>query len=399
MASQTGAAEKEQPDKAPTQDVLPLQQCVSLADLEQVARVKLSPMALAYYSTAAETHGAFDHNHRDWRRIGLRPRVLRNVTKVTMRTRIMASKDKGPNSSLPIFISPAAAAGLGHPDGERCLARGAARMDIPQCVCTAASVPPRQIMAAFRADPLRRGGVLFFQLYVPKVKRNAAKLIAMAKAAGFEALIVTVDTPVIGKRDADDRFRRPADVPQDGELLPPLPGDEPGPLRGYHDTTLVWEDLDWIRSLWGADKPIIVKGIQTVEDALQATRHGAVDAIYLSNHGGRQLDHAPSAVQTLLAIREQHPEILEQTEIYLDGGVRRGTDVVKALCLGARAVGLGRGFLYALSAYGTDGVVRAIQILSEEIQTAMRLLGVTDVSQLNDSYLDLSEFAYQRAKI
>ncbi|OAA65687.1 L-lactate dehydrogenase [Niveomyces insectorum RCEF 264] len=354
MASQTA-----RPHPNPEPVVAPLSACVSLGDIEQVARVRLSPRAASYFHTGAETRASLDRNRRDWGRVAFRPRVLRNVARVSMRTDIM-----GFDSSLPIFIAPAAAAGLGHEDGELCLARGAARMDVAQCVCTLSSVPPKDVMAGFLADPERRGGALFFQLYIPRVKKRATKLIAMAKAAGFRALVVTVDAPVIGKRDDDDRFKarfgaKPgASSPDEALPTPPLPGSEAETLRASHDPTLEWSDLSWIRACWG-DKPIILKGIQTAEDAVEATRHG-VDGIYLSNHGGRQLDFAPSAVQTLLEIRRHYPEVFDKTAVYVDGGVTRGTDIVKALCLGARGVGIGRGFLYALSAYGTDGVLKTI---------------------------------------
>lgn len=339
---------------------LPLRACQSLDDLEQAARAVLPARGAAYFNSAAETMTAYHWNRSDWRRIGLRSRLMRDVTKVSMRCQLMGS-----SSSMPVFIAPAASARLGHKDGELCLARGAARMDIPQCVCTYSSVAIPQVVNCFETDSQRRGGALFFQLYVPKIKKQAEVLIAEAKALGFKALVVTIDSPVIGKRDDDDRLQALEDIeagvpdPNAGKL-PPLPGQERGtPPRGHHCPILVWDDLRWIRQLWG-DRPIILKGIQTVEDAIEASRYD-VNGIYLSNHGGRQLDFAPTGIKTLIDIRRRCPEILNKLEIYVDGGVMRGTDVVKALCLGARGVGIGRGFLYALSAYGDDGVIKAIQ--------------------------------------
>ncbi|KAH7141869.1 FMN-dependent dehydrogenase-domain-containing protein [Dactylonectria macrodidyma] len=375
------------PAVTPVGSILPLSACQSLEDLGQVARAVLSPKAAVYFDSGAESLSSLRQNRSDWNRITFRPRVLRNVSRIDMRCCIMGSE-----SSLPIFIAPAAAARLGHKDGERCLTRGAARMDIPQCVCTYASVAPTDLMECFQSDPERRGGALFFQLYVPKMRNDAEKLIAMAKLSGFKALVVTVDSPVIGKRNDDDRFKALSAYNEGlvNEALPDqwvLPGQEAETLHGVHNSTLEWSDLAWIRQHWG-DGPLIIKGIQTAEDALEAVRYG-VDGIYLSNHGGRQLDHAPSPVQVLLEIKQRDPHIFTSTQVYVDGGVMRGTDVVKALCLGARAVGIGRGFLYALSAYGTKGVLRAISILSDEIQTTMRLIGVTSLAQLNDSYINL----------
>ncbi|KJR85630.1 L-lactate dehydrogenase (cytochrome) [Sporothrix schenckii 1099-18] len=393
---------------------LPLSACMSLEDLAQVAAVKLSPRAAAYYNSGAETRYSRDRNRRDWSRIGLRPRVLINVGPTPkMRTNVM-----GFDSSLPVFIAPAAHARFGHPDGELCLARTAARMDIAQCVSTYASVAAADIASEFFRDPYKRGGALFFQLYIPRVKKDAEKLIAVAKAAGYQALVVTVDAPVIGKRDDDAQFQALAAAAVDGggsqskedtgnesQALPPLPGQESGTLRAAHNATFEWSDLPWIRQCWGSEHPILLKGVQTAEDALLATQQvdadgkRLVDGIYLSNHGGRQLDYAPTSVRTLLDLRRRAPQVFDLLPVYVDGGVLRGTDVVKALCLGARAVGLGRGFLYALSAYGTAGALRAVHILSDEIQTTLRLLGVADVAELDTRYLDLSEFGIERAKL
>ncbi|CAK7228323.1 hypothetical protein SBRCBS47491_006868 [Sporothrix bragantina] len=395
----------------PPQKTLPLAACMSLEDLATVAAAKLSPRAAAYYHSGAETRHSRDRNRIDWSRIGLRPRVLIDVGPVPrMRTDVM-----GFDSSLPVFIAPAAHARFGHPDGELCLARTAARMDIAQCVSSYASVSAPDIAAEFRGDKHKRGGALFFQLYVPRVKEEAAQRIAVAKAAGYEALLVTVDAPVIGKRDDDDQYQvlaavgneRSEEIKEGEEELPPLPGQEPGgTLRAAHNATFAWSDLPWIRELWGDDKPILIKGVATAEDALLATQQVSpttgkrlLDGIYLSNHGGRQLDYAPTAVQALLDIRRNAPEVFDILPVYVDGGIMRGTDVVKALCLGARAVGLGRAFLYALSAFGTAGALRAVQILSDEIQTTLRLLGIADVKDLDARYLDVSYFGIERGKL
>ncbi|KAH8901428.1 hypothetical protein GQ53DRAFT_851078 [Thozetella sp. PMI_491] len=367
-----------------TGDARPLEICQSLEDIEHAALQKLSPRARVYFESSAESEAAHRGNKAHWSAVSFWPRVLRDVSHVSMRCQIM-----GAASSLPIFIAPAAAAKLGHPDGELCLARGAARMAIPQAVCTYSSVSHQEIMDCFRNDPGKRGGALFFQLYIPAAKKEAEALISKAKSLGFEALIVTVDSPVIGKRTSDDRLK--AVINHAAGMMspvsqPPLPGEEAETLRGVHCSSLEWADLQWIRKCWG-HKPIILKGIQSADDALEASKND-VDGIYLSNHGGRQLDFAPSSIQTLWEIRRRFPQVLEKMDIYVDGGVSRGSDVVKALCLGARAVGLGRAFMYALSAYGAEGVVRTIEILSDEIQTTMRLLGVRTIAELNSSFVD-----------
>ena len=337
--------------------VLPLSACQSLWDLREVAEKKMTPKAKVYYESAVETFTSHDANASQWNKVRFRPRVLINVAKASMKCTIM-----GVPSSLPIFVAPAAMARLGHPDGELCLARGAVRMGIPQCSATYSSVPHEEIMQCWKNDPHKRGSAPLFQLYVPRLKRDAEKVIVRARDLGFQALVITVDSPVIGKRDDDDRFKALLDFDagvHPDTKLPALPGEEAETLRGLHCSDFEWSDLPWARKLWG-NKPIILKGIQSAEDAFQALEYD-VQGIYLSNHGGRQLDHAPSSLETLLEIKLKYPEVLRKLDVYLDGGVWRGADIVKALCLGAKAVGLGRGFMFALSAYGTEGVLRAIQ--------------------------------------
>jgi L-lactate dehydrogenase (cytochrome) len=267
----------------------------------------------------------------------------------------------GHDSFLPFFIAPAALAKLGHEDGELCLARGATHYNIPYCSSTYSSVAHANIASCLEAGG--NGGALLFQLYVPIAKQNARKLIAEARRLKFKALVVTVDSAVIGKREEDDRYKSELDHEagvQTARTTNTVSSDEAPVLRGAHSSTLEWDDLAWIREEWAGAGPIVLKGIQSVEDAVLAAKAG-VQGIYLSNHGGRQLDHAPSSLRTLLEIRAYAPQLLDQLEVYLDGGIRRGTDIIKAISLGARAVGLGRPFMYALSGYGTEGVCRAIQ--------------------------------------
>ncbi|VUC24937.1 unnamed protein product, partial [Clonostachys rosea] len=369
---------------------LPLIACRSLQDFENTSLQLLPERSRVYFNSGSETRAAFDNNRADWARLSFRPRVLRDASKLSMKERVM-----GVDSTLPVFIAPTASAQLGNPDGELCFTRAAARMGIPQGLSTYASKSPKEVAECFRNEPERRGGALFYQLYVPKAKRKAELMLAEAKSLGYKALLLTVDNPVLGKRDDNDQYKELVALGSADENrpypTPPLPGEEPDVPRAIHDPTLSWDDLPWIRKAWG-DGPLILKGIQCVEDAVQALRHG-VDGIYISNHGGRQLDYAPSAVEVLLEIRQNAPQVFDKIDVYVDGGIMRGTDVVKAICLGAKAVGIGRGFLYALCAHGTDGVVRAIEIMSEEIQTTMRLLGVTDLSQLNSSFLNFSRFS------
>jgi len=317
----------------------------------------------------------------------------------------------GQRSNLPIFIAPAALARLGHPDGELCLARGSATRNIPYIVSTASSVSAEDLMQCMSDEAA--GGSLIFQLYVKKKKAETVELIRRAKRLGFKALVVTVDTPVVGKREEDDKHKLEVAI-EAGDTIDPRIGantvnDEDYVLRGPYSSTLNWEDLRWIREEWGGGGPICLKGIGTAEDAKMAADLG-VTHIYLSNHGGRQMDSCNSSLRTLLEIQRFCPEVLKRCEVLVDGGARRGHDVLKALCLGATAVGLGRPFMYGLSAYGTEGVLKAIQMISDELETAMRLLGITSLDQLRphmvntrsldaEIMLDLPDLHVKRSKL
>ncbi|KAL4819882.1 FMN-dependent dehydrogenase-domain-containing protein [Aspergillus spinulosporus] len=363
--SKVGSRGSWPPAPAPTPHLHTVQ---NLNEFESIAKACLSPNAWAYYCSAADSLASLHKNLTDWSKITLRPRILCNVSRVSLRRTIMGHRSRSSH-------------------GELCLARAAARHNILYAVLSYASVGHAELAEEFTKEKtslipasVRSGqGALAFQLYLPHDKeRGGRALIAKAKDLGYQALVVTVDTPVVGKREADERFQADlevsssdravqVDVPRKAE-----PGSDSPVLRGFHSSTLDWDDIPWIRDAWGPQS-LVIKGIQTAEDAFRASEAG-VDGIYLSNHGGRQLDYAPSSIQTLLEINYFCPEILKRVEVYLDGGVRRGTDVIKAICLGATGVGLGRPLLYALSGYGTGGVDKALQILSDEIEIRVRFV-------------------------
>lgn len=340
-----------------SKDVMPLKLCQNLLDIEVQASKVLTERAYTYFHSAADSLNSLETNRRDWARVTFRPRVMRNVARADMTCDILGQK-----SRLPFFISPMAMIKLANPEGEVGLARAAGAKGIPYAVSTYSSCSHEEIMETVRSEGLPQ--LQFFQLYVPRKPGQGAPLVKKARELGFKALLITVDTPVVGKREEDEQYKARVDyqagVEDSPRTLDTSVDVEQPILRGVHSSTLNWDDLDWIRQAWGDAGPIVLKGIQCAEDARLAYDMG-IQAIYLSNHGGRQLDFAPSAVQTLLEIRRFCPEILGKMEIYLDGGVRRGTDVLKALCLGATAVGIGRPFVYALGAYGREGAMRAIE--------------------------------------
>ncbi|KAI0824209.1 FMN-dependent dehydrogenase-domain-containing protein [Trametes gibbosa] len=371
----------------------PLSRVLSLRDMEDVARQVLSYKALAYYSSAADDELTHEENMRAFSRFFFHPRVLKPISQCDPSTTILGFK-----SSIPVFVSGAALARLGHPLGEANITRGCARTGIIQMVSSNASLSFAQIAEA-RVHPDQ---TLFFQLYKHRDDKIAEQRVRTVISLGYKAIFLTVDAIVAGNRERD--IRAPFEIEQQereanranehtggGKAAADAPaktedgGDvnllgTAGALIANDDLDMTWEKtIPWLRSI--TNLPIVIKGVQSVQDAVLAVEAG-VDGILLSNHGGRQLEFSLPSMEVLYRIRVQRPDVFDKLEVYIDGGARRGTDVVKALCLGAKAVGMGRPFLYAQSAYGEDGVVRTVDILKREIVTAMRLLGVQNVQQL-----------------
>ncbi|KAI9734811.1 MAG: hypothetical protein M1834_001889 [Cirrosporium novae-zelandiae] len=351
----------------------PLQTLLNTHDFEEVASRTLTKKTWAFYSSGATDLITRGQNKEMFDRMWFRPRVLRDVRDVSTRTRIL-----GCDVDVPVFVSPAAMARLVHPEGEKAIARACGRGGVMQCISTNASYPMKEILAA--SQP---GHPFFFQLYVNKDRKKSEALLHQCKELGIRAIFVTVDAPVAGKREADER------VKADEGLSTPMSGSTSkndakggglGRIMGsYIDATLNWDDLKWLRRC--SDLPIVLKGVQCAEDAMLAVRYG-VDGIVVSNHGGRGLDTAPPSILTLLELQKRCPEVFGRLEVYVDSGIRRGTDILKALCLGATAVGMGRSFLYAVN-YGEEGVDHLIGILKDELETSMRLVGITDLSQVH----------------
>ncbi|KJA29265.1 hypothetical protein HYPSUDRAFT_32665 [Hypholoma sublateritium FD-334 SS-4] len=361
----------------------PLDRILSLRDMENVAKHILSHKALAYYSSAADDEITNNENARAFLRFFFQARVMRPVSHCDPSTTILGFK-----SSIPVFVSGAALAKLGHPEGEANITRGAFKGGIIQMVSSNASLSPNAIM-----DAADQSQCLFFQLYKHRNDSIAEQRVRAIEKLGYKAIFLTVDAIVPGNRERDIRSPWIVDEQENGPIYyqPGSPADFPeagqnlfgtaGALIANDDRDMTWEKtIPWLRRV--SDLPIIIKGIQCVEDAVLAAEAG-VDGILLSNHGGRQLEFSLPPMEVLYLLRRQRPGVFERVEVYIDGGIRRGTDVVKAVCLGAKAVGLGRPFLYAQSAYGVDGVSKTIEILKREIITAMRLIGVSTLNELN----------------
>ncbi|KAF4434132.1 L-lactate dehydrogenase (cytochrome) [Fusarium acutatum] len=364
----------------PTTKTIPsIDAILSAPDYEKAAQDSLSAKTWAFYSSAATdlvTHGK---NKELVRRVMIRPRILRNVSHVNYKTSIL-----GFDSSAPFFISPAAMARLAHPDGELALSRAAANEGIIQCISSNASFSLKSIVNA--APPTQP---FFFQLYVNSNHDKTVELLKTVRGLGVKAIFVTVDAPVPGKREADERAAQEQTVKSSisgGESSKDKKGSGFGRLMAqYIDKSLCWDDLAWIREASGG-LPIVLKGVQTAEDVTKAAEYG-VEGVLLSNHGGRSLDGAQASILVLLELRKNCPEVFDQLEVYIDGGFERGSDILKAIALGATAVGIGRPFLYSLI-HGQDGAEHLCHILKDELETSMRLCGITSLSEARPSLVN-----------
>ncbi|KAI1780806.1 FMN-dependent dehydrogenase-domain-containing protein [Hypoxylon cercidicola] len=353
---------------APSSSTMPpLASILSLGEMESYAMQRLSPKAISYYVSATDDQLTKAANGQIYRSILLRPRVFVDCTECSLDTSILGSK-----VGMPIYVSPAAMARLAHPAGEAGIAGACSKFSALQIISKNASMSPPAIVSA---GP---GAVFAWQLYVLKDLAATERTLAqIRKIPQIKFIVLTLDAPFPGKREADERFK-----------MAEVAGGAPPQAWGT-ESALTWKKtLEWLCR--HTSLPIVLKGVQTHEDAYAATLFPAVKGIILSNHGGRALDTAPPPIQVLLEIRKFCPQVLDTIDVLVDGGIKRGTDVVKALALGAKGVGIGRAALYGLSVGGQEGVERVLKILADETLTAMRLLGVKNVAELNPRHINTS---------
>jgi 4-hydroxymandelate oxidase len=358
-------------------DRVDLERIVALREFEAFARLAMDPGAFDYVAGGAWDELSLVDNEAAWRRFRLRPRVLVDVSRIDPSTTLL-----GRPTSMPAAIAPMAVHGVAHPDGEVATARAAAAVGVPFALSTTSSRSIEDVAAG--APDGRR----WFQLYVQLDPGRSRELVERAAAAGYEALILTVDLPRLGYRERDRRS---------GWELPPLGNfTSSGPathaqrvhadgfemLEAQQEVGLTWNDIGTIRS-WSS-MPFVLKGIPTEEDARLAVEHG-VDAIVVSNHGARQLDRVAAAIDVLERIVEA---VDGRAEIWVDGGVRRGIDIVIARALGAQGVLLGRPVLWALATEGEAGVTRALTILREEFEVALTLLGAPTPDAITHAHVE-----------
>ena len=346
-------------------------QPVRLDDFEELARARMDPGAFDYYAGGAWGEATLRDNVAAFERYRLRPRVLRDVSSVDL-----ACDFAGTPASMPVGLAPTALQTLADPEGEVATARAAAAAGVLMCVSTIAGRSLEDVAAA--------GGPRWMQLYVFTDRDLSAQLVKRAEVAGYTAIVLTADLPVAGYRERDlrNRFVIPSShglgnftgIDTAGRELLPF-------ISSLNDSSLTWDDVEWVRSL--TSLPVLVKGILTAEDAALAVARGAAGVV-VSNHGGRQLDRVPASIDVL---EEVVAAVAGRVPVYVDGGVRRGTDVLVALALGASAVFIGRPYLWALAAGGEDGVAMALELLRAEITTAMTLLGATGVGAVERSHV------------
>jgi L-lactate dehydrogenase (cytochrome) len=379
-----------------------LARAASVHDLRRMARRRLPRGVFDYIDGGAEDEHTMAENAAAFRRIGFRPRVLRGVGTPDPSTTVL-----GRPLPIPLVLAPTGFTRIADPDGELAVARAAARAGLPYTLSTLGT---RSIEEVAQVDAGRK----WFQLYMFRDRGLCEEMVKRAAASGFEALVFTVDLTVHGRRERDVRrgFELPPelglDTLLDGVIHPSwtwrfvrgepirfanVAGRDVGDgstavtlaeyIAQQMDPGLTWRDVEWLRTIW--DGPIVVKGIQTVADAKIAADEG-VEAIALSNHGGRQLDSAPAIADLVAPVADA---VGDRVEIICDGGVRRGSDIVKAVALGARACMAGRAYLYGLGAAGERGVDHVLQLFDADVRRTMALIGAHDVAALTRDLISL----------
>ena len=352
---------------------------INLYEYEALAQAKLTSMAYDYYASGAHDEITLRENHAAYDRIALRYRVLRDISRRTTATTVL-----GHDLSMPVIVAPTAFHKLAHPEGEVATVRATGNAGTLMILSTLSTTSIEDVLAAAT-------GPVWFQLYVYKDRGATRALVERAEAAGCSALVLTVDAQVRGRRERDvrNRFQLPAGLsvknlmPAGQEAFPQEAQDSglAAYVTSLFDQTLSWKDVEWLCGL--TKLPVLLKGIVHPEDARQAADYGAAGVI-VSNHGGRQLDTAPA---TIAALPDIVDAVAGRVEVLIDGGIRRGTDVVKALAYGARAVAVGRPVLWGLAADGQRGVERVLELLRFEVDLAMGLCGCASVEEIGRDLL------------
>lgn len=355
-----------------------ISEITNVMEYEALAKEKLPKMVYDYYASGAEDQWTLQENRNAFSRILFRPRILRDVSKIDMTTTVL-----GFNISMPIMIAPTAFQKMAHPEGECATARAASAAGT---IMTLSSWATSSVEEVSSTGP----GIRFFQLYVTKDRNVDAQLVKRAERAGFKAIALTVDTPRLGRREADikNRFVLPPHLTlknYEGLYIGKMDKTDDSGLASYVanqiDRSLNWKDVKWLQTI--TSLPILVKGVLTAEDASLAIQYGAA-GIIVSNHGARQLDYVPA---TVMALEEIVQAAKGRVPVFLDGGVRRGTDVFKALALGASGVFVGRPVPFSLAVDGEAGVRKVLQMLRDEFELTMALSGCRSLKEITRNHI------------
>lgn len=373
----------------------PLESIINAHDFELAAEHSATAKTWAFYSSASNDLITKGLNASLFNKVLFRPRVMRRVDHINTETTIL-----GFPVSFPLMVSPAAMARLIHPDGELAIARAAKEKSVLQCISNNASYAASEIVS----QPEVTSYPFFFQLYVDRQRHKSEALLRrIHQHTNIKGIFVTTDAAAAGKREADERVKADESI-HNPMMSAGARNDKKGGgygrlMASFIDPNLHWEDIAWLRTQ--TKLPLVLKGIMSADDVRLALEHG-LEGVVLSNHGGRNLDTSPPALLVLLEIHARYPEIITQHHprsaavrsglsrpfaILVDGGIRRGTDILKLVCLGAVAAGIGRPALFA-TGYGQDGVEHLIDILRDEFEVAMRNTGITSVDQCGPEYVN-----------
>jgi len=342
----------------------------------------MEPQAWGYYSSGGDDEITLRDNHLAFQRITMRPRILINVRDIDMSTKIL-----GVDSSLPLYFTATALAKLAHSEGEVAIVKAAAKAGVPYMLPTLSSYTLDEMLAA-----RIQGQSLFSQLYVNPERSRSQEYLQKLEAAGVKAVFITVDAPQLGRREKDMRNKftqQGSDVQGDEEDDGAVDRSQGATraISSYIDPGLNWDDVPWFKSI--TKMKILLKGVQCGEDAVAAYQAGLAGCV-LSNHGGRQLDTARPGIEILPEVMEALKEAGAKREdfaVFVDGGIRRGADIFKAVALGAQACGVGRPVLYSLASYGQKGIVRMVHMLQDELLMVMRLSGTPSIAHITPNHV------------
>jgi len=360
----------------------PLNAMLNTFDFESVARETMEPQAWGYYSSGGDDEITLRDNHLAFQRVTMRPRILVNVREIDMTTTLL-----GVPSSLPLYFTATALAKLAHPDGEVGIVRAAKKAGVVYMLPTLSSYTLDEMLEA--RSP---GQELFAQLYVNPERSRTQEYVEKLEQAGVRALFVTVDAPQLGRREKDMRNKftqQGSDVQGDDEDAGEVDRSQGATraISSYIDPGLCWDDVPWLQSI--TKMKVLLKGVQCGEDAVMAYKAGLAGCV-LSNHGGRQLDTCRPGVEVLPEVMEALQKAgykKENFSVFIDGGIRRGADIFKAVALGAAGCGVGRPVLYSLASYGDRGIVRMVHMLQDELQMVMRLSGTPNIASITPQHV------------